>query len=150
MKTCTKCKNEKQVNEFSKHPKTKDGLQSVCKQCVRESNKVSYKTRYENNKEKWKNYINKSINVNGSGVYEIYEGEISLYIGASSTLNRRIWNHKNYIKNPEQAQKTMAYLYPLLQQHKCEFRIIETCDDFIEKEKYYINKLKPKYNKNVF
>ena len=33
-KVCTKCKEEKPVTEFYKHPTCKDGLQSRCKSCV--------------------------------------------------------------------------------------------------------------------
>jgi hypothetical protein len=146
MKTCNKCKVKKQVTEFSKHPQTKDGLQTVCKQCVVERNRASYRTRYETNKEGWNKWIKKSQNKNGSGVYEIHENETSLYIGSAVAINRRIWNHKSYIKNPKSAQKSVAYLYPLLQQHQCEFKILEVCDDYLEKEKQYINQLKPKYN----
>jgi hypothetical protein len=43
MKTCNKCKVEKQVTEFSKHPQNKDGLQTMCKQCVLEYNRSTYK-----------------------------------------------------------------------------------------------------------
>ena len=33
MKTCTKCQVEKSIEDFSKHPGNKDGLNSVCKVC---------------------------------------------------------------------------------------------------------------------
>lgn len=36
MKTCTKCDTEKHLDEFSKHSKRKDGLQSSCKTCAAE------------------------------------------------------------------------------------------------------------------
>ncbi len=99
------------------------------------------------NKNQWLKDNNKQHNKLGSGVYEIYDNEISLYIGSSKTLTRRIWNHKSYIKNPSSAQPSVAYLYPLLQQHNCSFRVLEQCDNYKEKEQHYINKLKPKYNK---
>jgi hypothetical protein len=50
MKTCTKCKIEKELTEFSKDKKGKDELYCKCKSCVKEYNKV-YR---ENNKEKIK------------------------------------------------------------------------------------------------
>jgi len=33
MKTCSKCELEKDEADFSKHPKTRDGLQSQCRAC---------------------------------------------------------------------------------------------------------------------
>ena len=48
MKKCTKCKQEKELTEFSKRKRAKDGLQSQCKQCVA-AQKKAYR---EANKEK--------------------------------------------------------------------------------------------------
>lgn len=42
MKTCSKCDQEKPLNQYNKQSKTKDGLYSQCKDCARESNKKSY------------------------------------------------------------------------------------------------------------
>ena len=38
MKTCTKCGEEKQTIEFSKHTRARDGLQCECKACARIAN----------------------------------------------------------------------------------------------------------------
>ena len=148
MKTCSKCKTEKPLTEFYNNSNAKDGLQTRCKRCTIDTASQNYKNYYQNNKDKFKKYTKKSQNTNGAGVYEIYENEISLYIGAATSLNRRIWNHKSYIKNPSSAQPSVAYLYPLLQRHNCEFRILEVCDEkeIFEKEKQYIKQLTPKYN----
>lgn len=44
MKTCSKCKIEKDEAEFSKYKNSKDGLDSRCKSCRRESRQTdSYK-----------------------------------------------------------------------------------------------------------
>jgi hypothetical protein len=57
MKTCTKCKQQKPLDLFSKNSKTKDGLQHHCKQCKLEyqrknSNRNSVAAKYrEANKE---------------------------------------------------------------------------------------------------
>ena len=48
MKTCTKCKQTKQLTEFSKESNHRDGLKSRCKVCVNAANK-KYR---ENNREK--------------------------------------------------------------------------------------------------
>lgn len=49
MKTCSKCKETKPLSEFSKNKRSKDGLDSRCKECVRAYSKY----HYENNKEKY-------------------------------------------------------------------------------------------------
>ena len=63
MKTCTKCKIEKEVTEFNKQRKTKDGLTYACKPCRKEYNETNKerikeyrKEHYKNNKEKVKQY----------------------------------------------------------------------------------------------
>ena len=53
MKTCTKCKVERSLDEFHKNKISKDGRKSVCKYCVKKYNK-EYQ---EKNKEKTKKYI---------------------------------------------------------------------------------------------
>jgi hypothetical protein len=67
MKTCTKCKIEKELTEFSKEKKSKDNLKWSCKKCLNNENKqwkINNKEKikeyskeyYEENKEKIKNY----------------------------------------------------------------------------------------------
>lgn len=61
-KICNKCKLEKDINDFSKKYKTKNGIQkyqSICKECVSEYDKNNkrnrnnyYKEYYDKNKEK--------------------------------------------------------------------------------------------------
>ena len=70
MKTCNKCKVEKQVTEFSKHPQNKDGLQTMCKQCVLEYNRSTYKQRYQNNKDKFHSYTKKTQHLKGGEMPE--------------------------------------------------------------------------------
>ena len=56
-KTCRKCKEEKAIDQFCRTKSSKDGINSICKKCVR-----VYKCFYRNkNKEVlvYKNYINK-------------------------------------------------------------------------------------------
>ena len=42
MKTCTKCKELKPLVEFYKYKRTKDGLQSSCKECMRKQKRGAY------------------------------------------------------------------------------------------------------------
>lgn len=46
MKVCTKCKEEKILNEFYKHVRMKDGLSAQCKSCINLTQK-EYRTRPE-------------------------------------------------------------------------------------------------------
>jgi hypothetical protein len=43
MKTCAKCKTEKQETEFCKRTKSKDGLHSMCRECSRKAVRNSYR-----------------------------------------------------------------------------------------------------------
>jgi hypothetical protein len=45
-KVCYNCKEEKDISEFHKNPKKKDGVNSTCKDCRR----IYHKEHYENNK----------------------------------------------------------------------------------------------------
>ena len=53
IKECTKCKIEKELNEFSKKKQTKSGFRSSCKQCENEYGK---KWREENSKHRKEYY----------------------------------------------------------------------------------------------
>lgn len=63
-KVCSRCKREKNKNEFHKNRKCKDGVNSVCKSCVKNNylnNKEAYKKRDSkwrlNNKKKRVGYV---------------------------------------------------------------------------------------------
>lgn len=47
MKTCRECKLSPDETEFPKHPRFKDGLDSICKKCKN----IKAKIRYDNNRE---------------------------------------------------------------------------------------------------
>lgn len=56
MKICSRCNIEKELSEFSNHSKTKDGLQSYCRECNKEKNKQWYLGNREKTLEKMKQY----------------------------------------------------------------------------------------------
>jgi len=58
MKTCTKCKIDKDINDFHKSSASKDGYKSICKSCI--SIKEKERINTPEYKEKYKEYI-KSI-----------------------------------------------------------------------------------------
>lgn len=49
MKTCSKCKVEKSLSEYQKNKSNSDGLQYQCKQCRKETCRLSYKKNFEKN-----------------------------------------------------------------------------------------------------
>lgn len=53
-KECSKCKNLKSVDFFSKNKKKADGLQTLCKQCMKEKSQAYY----QKNKDRLKQQIN--------------------------------------------------------------------------------------------
>lgn len=55
MKTCTKCKIPKEINEFGKHKNCKDGYENVCKECSKQRSK----NWYNNNQDKVKTHREK-------------------------------------------------------------------------------------------
>lgn len=57
MKICTKCKKEKELNEFYKDKRHIDGLSSYCKECHNKGTEDWRKRHIEENKEYHRNYI---------------------------------------------------------------------------------------------
>lgn len=53
MKKCTICHSEKELSEFNKKKKNKDGLQNVCREC----NKLRCKQYYANNQAKHRSVV---------------------------------------------------------------------------------------------
>ena len=116
---------------FYKEKTAKDNLNSWCKTCYKEYTKLKRKTlEFKQQQEK---YVNKW----GSGVYGIFENGICLYVGESKILAKRFTEHNSYNSAIAQyLKKHSNYVIGILEQTK----------NHLEKEKYYINKLKPKYN----
>ena len=161
MKKCSKCHETKELTEFSKRSISKDGLAPYCKVCDRQSIKqwrlnnpekksAQNKRYWEKNTDKVKT-INANWNNRISGVYAVYDENVCLYVGESKGVPKRISQHKCHINNPQSASKASQPLYYNLIKHSnIEFKILEETSNHKEREKYWINQLKPKYNgKNV-
>ena len=150
MKTCTKCKVEKSLDNY--YILKKIYYSSWCKQCVAEYRKSDKSKAVEKEYHKSKNHKlhNKSWMYKKQGIYGWFDGNISLYIGQSKRLNGRISSHKSWFKNPMSAPKGDWELYIKLNQHpNASIRIIEECSPeiLLERERHYINNYKPLYNK---
>jgi len=146
-KTCKVCSENKPTTEYYKHSMAKDKLHPMCKSCMLDYNKKWVKT--PKGKADSKKQDLKQFKKWGSGVYGIYSNGIPLYIGESSGLNKRILQHKRFIKNTSIKHKFKheEILYSNIRKHpNIIIGIIEECNNHKKREEYYINKLKPKYN----
>lgn len=124
-KRCSKCGIEKPLNEFT-YRNDKKTYVSYCKQCFREySNKRSAKLR---EKDKGKYFV-----------YKLLDEKLNiLYIGKTNNLKRRIQQHMSTGFLPKDAIDEVKYIsYICLPK--------QILSDI--REIYYINKYKPKYNK---
>ena len=144
MKKCSKCQETKELTEFSKRSAAKDGLYAYCKPCAckvaTEWNKA--------NPEKFRANL-KKYQYNISGVYQILNNQDEcLYVGQTVQFNGRKNLHKTFAKNPS-ADKQHPSLYKNLNKEgNITIKLVEECpkEVLLEREQYWINKLKPKYN----
>ena len=131
MKVCSDCKIKKPFTEFYKSSRHKGEYQYSCKKC---------RQKYNNT------YTKKERNKWGSGVYGIFEDGKCLYIGESSTLYRRLIQHKTGVNNPKH-YKFHTNLYKALGTHNhLIFGVIEECENHKEREQHFIDIYKPIYN----
>jgi hypothetical protein len=103
MKVCTECNIEKQLNEFTKDSKGKQGVKSKCKQCVKNyrnvyntTNKLKTQQYYIDNKER----INKQSKITYESNREYYIEKNKQY-GKDNPEVRRKHTAKYLKSNPE-------------------------------------------------
>lgn len=139
-KICKECKQEKDESEFYKNLKSKDGLHSQCKECLRiyRENRKKYTKEYmkqynknktQEEKEKKKQY--------SKNYYETHKEQYKLYREQNAEqrkLNKRHWDetHKEEIKKYNELNK----------EHK-----LETNRFLREKKRKYYDKNKDKIEK---
>jgi len=68
MKTCKKCENRKELDEFYKHPQMKDGRLNICKECKKKDS-INYRN---DNIEKVRAYDRKRGNRQDSSYLKSY------------------------------------------------------------------------------
>ena len=91
-----------------------------------------------NAREKWKYKL--------FGVYALYDKGVCLYVGKSKRMLHRFADHISYVKNPNSAEHQKNQLYPKLAKH--DYFYYGQLDKDMSKEQYYIDTLKPLYNKD--
>ena len=101
MKTCSKCKEIKNISEFHKNKQSKDGLKSSCKICrnsensiTRNNNKEYFKEYYINNKEKLNTYKKEWYYINSE---TLKHNQKEYYSNNKDYINNRnsVYNKEN-------------------------------------------------------
>ena len=66
------------------------------------------------------------------------------YIGLSKDIERRISDHKNYLRKNKHINDHLQFAWNTYGESNFNFRIIELCDENMlrEREIYYINKIR--------
>lgn len=92
------------------------------------------------------------INFNFCSIYFL-ENKVNHnnYIGATIRLRKRLLNHLKKLKRNQHSNKKIQKEWDKYQQNKFVFGVIEetTKKEKRDREQYYINKLKPEYNKII-
>jgi len=112
MKTCTKCKIEKELIEFGKCKIVKSGIRSICKKCNAEQRKIYVALNREKIYIKTKEYniINKEIKKEKRKIYNLNNKEkIALYKKIYNEINKEkiVKQRKIYRK----VNKDTLYVY---------------------------------------
>lgn len=94
--------------------------------------------------------ISKSIDRYKSGVYKITNLiNNKAYIGSSINVYNRKHTHINKLKNNNHHCKHLQNAYNKYGKDNFLFEIIEYCENITEREQYYIDLIKPEYNKRL-
>jgi len=144
MKTCSKCKLELQLEQFSKNKKVKDGHKSQCKACekiYREENKEKVSERmkkyYEENKEKVRERMKKYYEENKENVIEQNK---KYYEENKEMVSERA--KKYYEENKENLNEWMKKYYEENKEEKKEYR-----KKYYEENKEEMKEYRKKYRK---
>jgi group I intron endonuclease len=68
------------------------------------------------------------------------------YIGSSNNIENRFRSHKYKLRKNIHHSPILQKSYNKYGKNNFEFRILEETDNLLEREQYYLDKLKPKYN----
>ena len=158
MKYCNPCNTNKSLSEFSKSKVTKDGLQTRCKECIkqhRQDNKESigeYQKQYSQDNKEYKSVAIKELHMSeGYGVYTLTHLPTQCYYVGEGQIHNRRSNHFSTLKKGENK-------CGLLQEHynkhpnidEWEFEVIYKFDDYDketgrELEAFIIEESREKY-----
>ena len=108
MKYCNPCNTNKSLSEFSKNKSNKDGLQTRCKECIkqhRQDNKESigeYQKQYSQDNKEYKSVAIKELHMSeGYGVYTLTHLPTQCYYVGEGQIHNRRSNHFSTLKKGE-------------------------------------------------
>jgi len=144
-KVCTKCNTEKPISDYYKikYKNGKDYTYTYCKKChyYKMTKKTSKQWRTKN-KDKWNKVALKAqrdyLNRQSSGVYLLFTTK-GLYVGQTSHIRSRIYQHKNFSKGNVGSKGAKVLSWIVLQYE----------DNYYERrkaEKKWIKRLNPALN----
>src|SRR5437660_651456 len=88
-KLCNKCNKEKSLEEFYKHPATKDGYDTQCKECTLARMKITSRAYRIKNKERVKLMVKDWVQRNRNKVNE----------SGRRNARKRYYRNKSFVKN---------------------------------------------------
>jgi len=106
MKKCSKCKQEKELNNFGIDKKQCDGLNRVCKQCRQTFSKEHSKRLYEYNKEYVKKNVDKIKEYHKEYRKDYYQNNVD-----KIKEYQKEWSKENYQNNAEKLKNRRKEYY---------------------------------------
>jgi len=132
-KICSKCGITKELTEYHKKTKSKDGLQNYCKSCIKETNTNFRETKPEYQKDwfkansvKWKKYISDWRRADKTPtIYSITNPKGEVYVGMTlMPLSARIREHRRHFKS--KYQKELPLLHKSFSDYGIENHKVDT------------------------
>lgn len=94
-------------------------------------------------------YSIEAENIKNCGVYKIFcKANKKIYIGSSTNIIKRWEKHKRMLRNGKHSNLHLQNAWNLYGNKEFDYLVIEYCENafLIDREQFYINKLKPEFN----
>jgi hypothetical protein len=159
-KKCITCKIIKSIDEFYKHPKTKDKYSSKCKSCTKEYGNKYYtdiRKNPEKNNIRINNSLNRKLGLNEDNTYMYYKMFPEKCRAASTIRNRdfpkikgSIYHHWSYNKKHytdiiilTHSEHKIAHRYIIYDKERMMYRgingiLLDTKEDHLKYIKQYL------------
>jgi hypothetical protein len=123
MKTCTVCKEEKELSEFNKNKTRKDGHNNICKVCSQERSKRYYDENRDHHKGIVYGRKRKVINENRKKLFEYYSSHPCVVCGEKDPIVLEL-DHRDDVEKIADVSNLMDRNWTLIQEEidKCDVR----------------------------